>query len=220
MGYLFSLSRSATSGWLNASEIFLLLSGIVLVIGLFGEQLPWWHPRLRIFEILVIVGCGGELLADGGVALFSWQLERISNEEIARLNVAIAGRELTSDQQRRIGVALAKYAGRPVWIRSYAGDPEAKRLGREIISALRVAHVDTEDRLEELSSGNPMLFGIEVQCAETRFNNQRDFAFAVIAALSSKDAGNLAVRPLSEFACQSDETTEINVGIRPPTLVE
>jgi hypothetical protein len=105
-------------------------------------------------------------------------------------------------------------------VSSYPGDTEGERLGREILSVLRLAHMEPEDRLGNMFSGNPMAFGIEVQCAESAQRNQRDFAKVVIVALSSKDAGNLTVRPLSEFGCHSDTITEIEVGIKPPTLIE
>jgi hypothetical protein len=62
-----------------------------------------------------------------------------ANLEAAKLRRAIAGRELTAEQQRAIAAKLAQYSGRTVWLRSYKGDPEAKRLGKEIISALRLA---------------------------------------------------------------------------------
>jgi hypothetical protein len=64
----------------------LLVSGVLLVIGLIGEyKLPFWHPRLEFFELLVLIGCAGELLADGGVFVFSERLQKIEHTQISDL---------------------------------------------------------------------------------------------------------------------------------------
>ncbi len=83
MSALLSLSRSATSSALDASEIALLIFGIVLVVGLIGEvaKSERWKKRLRIFELMVIIGVAGELVADGGIFVFSSHLEAITEAE-------------------------------------------------------------------------------------------------------------------------------------------
>ena len=88
MGILTSLSKSATSAALHVSEIVLLLFGVVLVVGLIGEyaESERWKKWVKLFEMMVIIGVAGELLADGGIFLFSRQLEAISEVEIAGLN--------------------------------------------------------------------------------------------------------------------------------------
>jgi hypothetical protein len=90
MGYffsLFSLSKAATTTALNCSELSLLLFGIVLVIGLVGEYKTDQHSRrMKLCEMLVIIGVLGELLGDGGVFLFSNQLQVISDNEIREAN--------------------------------------------------------------------------------------------------------------------------------------
>ncbi len=90
MGYffsLFSLSKSATNSALNWSELVLLIFGIVLVVGLVGEYktLEPHSRRMKFFEMLVILGVLGELLGDGGIFLFSHQLQVISDNEIAEV---------------------------------------------------------------------------------------------------------------------------------------
>lgn len=235
MGALISLSKTATSSWLKGSELALLVFALVVVVGLIGEnKLPWWHHRLRVFEVLVTIGCGGELFADFGVFLFSRQLENLSNQEIAqlqrdtelvkrdnlRLRAAIAGRELTTEQQRKIGSALQSFSGKTVRVMSYRGDGEAKRLGLEIGSALGLAHIHFGDNLEGLDNREQLLLGIEVTCAEDALHSDRPFAKALIAALSDKDEGSLSVLPLSELGCPSDEITEIHIGVKPPTFPE
>src|SRR5437870_4108268 len=84
MGTLFSLSKSATATALGISEIALLLFGILLVIGLIGEyaKSEQWKKHVRVFEMFVIIGVAGELLADGGIFLFSSHLQTIADMEI------------------------------------------------------------------------------------------------------------------------------------------
>lgn len=91
MGYffsLFSLSKSATNSALNWSELALLVFGVVLVIGLVGEYktLEPHSRRMKLFEMLVIIGVLGELVGDGGIFVFSNQLQVISESEIADAN--------------------------------------------------------------------------------------------------------------------------------------
>jgi hypothetical protein len=88
MGTLLSLSKSASSFWLDVSEIALLIFGVVLVIGLVGEvaKSERWKRWLRLFELMVIVGVAGELIGDGGIFLFSRHLQTISEAEFAVLN--------------------------------------------------------------------------------------------------------------------------------------
>ena len=80
------MSESLTTFLLHFSEGSLLASGILLVIGIFGEyRLPFWHHRLHIFEALVLVGCAGELIADGGVFLFSEHLQTVQQLRVKSL---------------------------------------------------------------------------------------------------------------------------------------
>jgi hypothetical protein len=175
--------------------------------------------------VLVTVGVAAELLSERGAShadslarTANAKLVAEMNAESARLRAAIAGRELTADQQHKIAVALAKYSGKTVWVSSYAGDPEGKRLAIEIMSALRLAHIDTEDRSEQLFS-SPMKFGIEIQCMEDAQKGQRDFAKVLISILADQETGNLKVAPLSQFGCQVEGLDGgIEVGIKPPTL--
>jgi hypothetical protein len=91
----FSLSKSATSTWLTVSEWGLLMFGFVLVVGLVGEskrfqKRSWFKARHNLFETLVIVRVAGELLADGGIFMFSGHLQTITDSEIASLQTTNA----------------------------------------------------------------------------------------------------------------------------------
>ncbi len=92
MGYFFSsLTKSATSTALDTSEWGLLIFGLVLTVGALGEykMLPAFAlkpvPR-KFFELMVAAGIAGELIADGGVFLFSRHLQIISDGEYAAVN--------------------------------------------------------------------------------------------------------------------------------------
>jgi hypothetical protein len=92
MGALGSLSKSSTVAALNWSEWLLLGFGLLLVIGLIGERKTdekqtdrqkRWYKR---YELMVIIGVAGELIADGGVFAFSGHLQTIGDIQIARIN--------------------------------------------------------------------------------------------------------------------------------------
>jgi hypothetical protein len=56
----------ATICWLRSSVV-LLLSGVALATGPIGKyRLPFWHVRLLLFELLILAGREGELIADDG----------------------------------------------------------------------------------------------------------------------------------------------------------
>jgi hypothetical protein len=91
---MFSFSKPWAAAWLFNSEWALLLFGIVLVLGLIGEyfadnkkkEYPKFKKHKRLFEILVIVGVAGEIIADGGIFVFSGRLQTISDQEVAASN--------------------------------------------------------------------------------------------------------------------------------------
>jgi hypothetical protein len=86
MGILTSLSKSAISTALHVSEVVLLVFGVLLTAGLIGEYVERWKKWAKLFLMLVIIGVAGELIADGGIFLFSRQLETIAELQIAGLN--------------------------------------------------------------------------------------------------------------------------------------
>jgi hypothetical protein len=94
---LLSLSKSATANSLNWAEIALLLFGIVLVFGLIGEFSERWKHYIKVFELMVIIGVAGELLADGAIFLFSARLQTISDHEVASLNRDAAQAKLEAE---------------------------------------------------------------------------------------------------------------------------
>jgi len=76
------LSKGATSTALDISEWLLLLAAIVVVVGLYAEhKMPSRHPKHKCFAMLIIIGCSGEVFADGAIFLFSRHLQIISDAE-------------------------------------------------------------------------------------------------------------------------------------------
>src|SRR5262245_45545559 len=87
MEYLFSLSKSATSLALDCSELLLLISGVVLVVGLVGEyRIPETSEWCKRCAAVVIIGVLGELIADGAIFVLSSHLQAINDIEVAELN--------------------------------------------------------------------------------------------------------------------------------------
>jgi hypothetical protein len=111
-GYFVPLSKPATIEWLDASEWALLLFSAILIIGIVGEvKLPSWHHLLKRFEILVLVGVLGELIADGGIFLFSSHLQRILDSENAALDLeASRARKEANEANERTKGLEAKVA--------------------------------------------------------------------------------------------------------------
>src|ERR1700733_11652096 len=98
MGYLFSsasISKPATERWLDASEITILLCGLILALGAAGEYieehgtLPKWMKWTRrpkmVFVWMVAISLVGEFVGDAGVFIFSGHLQTISDGEYASL---------------------------------------------------------------------------------------------------------------------------------------
>jgi hypothetical protein len=142
MGGLLSLSKSATSVALDLSEYALLFFGLVLVVGIFGEYkkvpkrfLKW--PK-ELFEILVMVGVAGELLADGGVFVFSHRLQILEGADIQTLDLKAekAGSKAT-DALNRSETSLSQ-AGAASDAAKAAVD-KSDKAGRTATNAMRLA---------------------------------------------------------------------------------
>jgi hypothetical protein len=230
MGYFLSLPKVGAESSLNWSEIALLVFGALLVAGLVGEyrtpEQSQWYKR---FEMFVIIGVLGELLADGAIFAFTSRLETLNALEVAALNqeaakandragqavdraarleALLANRRLTPEQQRAIAKALAKVSPQLVWLRSSPGDNEAKRIGLEIGSALRLAGIEVEDRL---GFNSEAFVGIRIDCGSTDLS-WRKFAEALRDALTI--IGKLDISPFGPGAC-GGAPGEVFIGQKP-----
>jgi hypothetical protein len=193
MGYffsLFSLSKSATSGALNWSELGLFAFGVVLVVGLVGEYKVLPHSRrMKLFEMFVIIGVAGELLADGGIFLFSHQLQVISDSEITEANKnardAASSAKTAGEEADAAGIKAGKVetvadaavkksdtandtSGKATVAAkgalNLAGDvkEKAELLDREIVAAFDKL-TDLQAQIEELRSPRPITGAIFVE---------------------------------------------------------
>jgi hypothetical protein len=154
------LSKSAATVWLDISEIALLAFGAILVLGLVGEysDSPRWTKRVKLFAGLVILGVAGELLADGGVFLFSRRLQVISDSEIADAQLAasqaqeraakadlarvqleerMAWRHLSTVQRDALCMTLPPRFTNLILVLSSPQDPEAWQYANEFGTAIR-----------------------------------------------------------------------------------
>jgi hypothetical protein len=156
MGTLLSLSKPATTNALEASEALLLAFGVLLVIGLVGEysKSERWKAHVRKFEMMVIIGVAGELVADGGIFLFSAHLQTISESDVASLNKEAgvarrdaaqanlelaklkAPRTLDSAQRQRIIAAINRFKGTRFDLAVVPFDQETDDFGAAIQSVL------------------------------------------------------------------------------------
>ncbi len=102
--FLGLLSKSHVETALHISEGFLLLCGLVLLIGIWGEYRKdeKWKKYLAAFQIMVLAGIGGELLADAGVFVFSERLQSLEGADIQALDIK------ARDASERADAALGK----------------------------------------------------------------------------------------------------------------
>jgi len=159
MGTLLPLSKSITSLALNASEILLLIFGIVLAIGIVGEyKLPSYHHRLKRFELLVVIGVAGELFSDGGIFFFSRRLQTISDLEVAdltgesvrfRLKAAqleerLAGRTLNQEDRKRLADAIRPFGPLSVDVVALGTEDREVRIFCDFLSDILTYHLRSE----------------------------------------------------------------------------
>jgi hypothetical protein len=87
--FLDSLSKSTVESLLHISEVMLLLSGAVLLIGIWGEYRKdeKWKKYSSIFAMMVLLGIGVELIGDAGVFVFSESLQRLEGADIQALDI-------------------------------------------------------------------------------------------------------------------------------------
>jgi hypothetical protein len=144
---IFSLSKSSINKALDACEYALLLFGVLLALGIIGEysKSEKWKVHKRTFEIMVIIGVAGEIFADGGIFLFSRNLQTISDHEIAVLNKEAGdARKAAGDAVERSNRANER-ASKSEELAS-SNEREAARL-RKLAEDERLARVKIESRL-------------------------------------------------------------------------
>jgi hypothetical protein len=193
VGALTSLSKSATSTWLGVSESLLLLFGVLLVVGLVGEYRESLKHWVKVFEMFVIIGVAGELLADGGIFALSRHLETIANGEIATLTreSAIANQRAAEANDRAAQAeALAKgfepqiaKAGNSAAQANLTAENE--RLARtHLEDKMKARHLskDQQGHLAKLLEDQPLIISVYSQALD---GESGDYADDFVVALKS-----------------------------------
>jgi len=148
------------------------------------------------------------------VALVDKETARLTGENL-KLRAALAGRELTIEQQKDIHAAVKQFSGNSLAIASYPNEPESARLVAELKSALDppIRVDDKTGHLEATWNNTSTLFGIRVLPGSEA---ERKFAEALVVIL--RDKGGLTVEPVDPSGAGGG-ITQIDVGLKPPVIL-
>lgn len=211
MGTLPSLSRSATATALHVSELVLFLFGLLLVAGLIGEYSPRWKSATRAFELLVIIGVAGELVADGGIFLFSEHLQTIEQLRVGKLDQEVITAEKAARSASQEAAVAQTSAARAI-ARASAADRRASQDEREaaelrkLAEDERLARVKIEEAVawrrltkQQRTDLGSRLSSFEGQLALTQYNwnDVEAFGFATDIALTLQLARWRVTEPLA-----------------------
>lgn len=136
MNLIWLLSKSGTSAALDWSEIFLLIFGLMVAVGVLGESAKSkrWENWKRTFELLVIIGVAGELFADGAIFISSRHLQTISDGELGAV-VTEAGDAKSSADNAANAAQRATDSAKQAESLAHAARQEAESFEKEIASA-------------------------------------------------------------------------------------
>jgi hypothetical protein len=183
------------------------------------------EKRALFFGILVAIGVAGESVY--GIRLY-WnnrklleiqnreatnQRETIAqlNNETAKLESIVAGRNLKPEEISALGKSLKRFAGRTILIGSYTGDAEGARLAMQIKAALDLAHITVENRIGNIGAERGGVFlgvGVSGELSE------RDTINAISDALATE--AHLTVNPpqsLPPFPASSNKLHPLSIGV-------
>lgn len=148
------------SDWLT---IGLAIGTLAVVVGVLMEGAEYadeirrhgWPKRcLKKVEII------GFAILVAGLAIEWYFQTKIGQYDTARI-IELSPRNITLDQRVAIGLACNQFQGKTVKVTSTSGDPEAARLGVEIIDALSFAGIHPDSELAGYVVGGAD-FGIRV----------------------------------------------------------
>jgi hypothetical protein len=213
---LTALSESDVKSWLGGSEILLVGSAIVLVIGLLGEWPESWSWKRRkiykLAKLAVVLGVVGALVGDAGIFESAQRLQQLADSKTEALRTAnlaleaqIAPRNLSPAAQQDIANALRPYSGKQVRLRAYAVDAEGIRLALQIDAILKLVNIQSFF-LTPVESGMPRM-GVNVAGPPS----EAAFAEAISTALGKY----LVMGHSSPQQSPSEGTLLIWVGVRP-----
>jgi hypothetical protein len=140
------MNATTTSLGLDLSELFLLLFGALLVVGIRGEYAKGerWKKRIVIFQQMVVFGVAGELFADGGVFLFSKHLQTLNETELAQLRDSTAKAQLELGKtQGQVTIAQAKLDSVTTLLATVSHNSDPREVGEVVKRVLpTLVHLD------------------------------------------------------------------------------
>jgi len=195
------VEKAALESSLSALDIWLIVFGVFVAIGVVGESVVGFLHWRRSGQLQVIQTT--ENLAQ--------------RAEILRLEAAIQPRRLGPEQQKAISDALVSFAGRKALLRSYSFDTDGLVLGKQIMGALtpRIGGVDSIGAVTPV--GGPLSEGVSITGSDAAFVNALTSAFAGIGKLSVNNdpprygVGSMMTAP----AVMPPTDVTIFVGVKP-----
>jgi len=192
-------------------DIWLLVFGVVVVIGVAGESYfgirHWWNSRkLQVLQNTENLAQQGEIerlkkesagiRSDTARALEraahaeqkAAESNRIAEEErLARIKIEekLAPRQITSEQQAKLSLKLKPLIGKKVDITILSGNPETDKFGHSLVSALRAAGLLVDFGPAVIAGSVPA--GLSLSFGSNRSRDAQILADALIeAGLASK----------------------------------
>jgi len=212
---------------LSTAEItFTIIAGIAIAGGVYGE----YHFGSRASAGALTL----EDISEGRVAALNKEAAQ-ARKEAAELLALIQPRDLSEDQQRKIGESVRAFSGRrvPLLITWYRFDIEGGRLSQEIKSGLEfgkvkvvVAPGDLERYVEmpeahlSSSAGFPPTAMSGVRIFSGR--NSRPFADSLKNSLESQGKFMVSIDPLAPIVGRQsvDDVLYIFVGMKPIPVIK
>lgn len=176
------------------------------------------NPKWSLANVLVVGGVAVEAACTLLLFGFDEGISSRQQEKIVILETAVGGRQLDAEQITSIANALKGFAGRRIFISSYAGDAEGVRLALQLKKAVEDAGIIIADNEigrsvvgQGMHGSYDLKFGVHMQAQDS----ERDFADAMANALDVYGKLKIeAISGLSQIALPHP-TVGIVVGLRP-----
>jgi hypothetical protein len=200
------MERDALLALIGKLEKWALFFGILVAIGVAGESVYgirlYWNNR-KLQEIQ-----NREAVDQRGIIA---QL----NNETAKLESIVAGRNLKPEEIAALGKSLKRFAGHTILVGSYTGDAEGARLGMQLKAALDLAQITVVNRIGNIGAEPGGVFlgvGVSGELSE------RDTILAISDALASEAHLSVTapqILPPLPTASGKSHPLGISVGMRP-----
>ncbi|MGI8961293.1 MAG: hypothetical protein ACR2IV_16320 [Bryobacteraceae bacterium] len=211
-------------------------------MGLLGEyqESATWKKRIKLFELMVIIGVVGELWADGCIFIFSEHLQTISDTEIAELDKRLirSNNELLAAHNEALAAWLTARDLADQNLKRKADRPSRELTLKEQLALaescrafagtrVRIVHLTLDAEGSRLARqiqaaleyahiavvNNSQLKGGPIGVTILGSAPKRDLVRAIVGSLITD--GILTTSKLLE----RDGDTEVQIGVRPLTLI-